>query len=158
MKLHLDQYDRKILSVLQQDASITNLDLSKRIGLSPSACLSRTKNLRESGVIKRFATILDEKALGMEIQAFVLVNVSPPGPSTMTYFIDALQEMPEVLECYTLTGNADFLLKIVAPDVQAYGKYLIENIMSIPNVSRVESSIVVETNKMNYSLPIPENE
>lgn len=154
MKISLDSYDKEILKILQQDASITNAELSKKINLSPSACLARTKNLRESGVIKQFTTILDNESIGIDIMAFATVNVSPLRKETMKEFVEIVKNMPEVMECHTLTGNATFLLKIVSPDVHSYCRFLLEQLMSIPCVGHTESNIVLETNKMNYALPV----
>lgn len=154
MKVALDNYDKEILRILQEDSSITNAELSKKINLSPSACLARTKNLRESGIIKQFTTILNSEALGIDIMAFATVNVTPLDKETMNHFVELVTQMPEVVECHTLTGTAAFMLKVVAPDMHAYCRFLIDRLMSIPSVSHMESNIVLETNKMNYKLPI----
>ncbi len=154
MKIHLDNYDKQILKILQEDGSITNSDLAKKINLSPSACLARTKNLKETGIIKKFATILDNTALGMDIYAFSMVNLSPLNKESIDLFVSIVNKMPEVLECHTLTGSATFLLKIIAKDVHAYGQFVIDRIMSIPGVNHIESNIVLATNKMNYTIPV----
>ena len=150
----LDSHDKAILSALQKDSSISNLDLSKLIGLSPSACLARTKNLRELGVIKQFTTVIDEKKLGMETLAFILVNLSPLNRETANFFVEEINRLPQVLECYTVTGNHDYLLKIVAKDMQTYRDFVIDSLMAIPGVNRVETSIVMSTEKRTLSLPI----
>lgn len=152
----LDNHDKAILSALQKDSSISNLELSKLIGLSPSACLSRTKNLRELGVIKQFTTVVDEKKLGMETLAFILVTLSPLNRETANFFVDEINRLPQVLECYTVTGNRDYLLKIVAKDMQTYRDFVIDSLMAIPGVNRVETSIVMSTEKRTLSLPIEE--
>lgn len=152
----LDNHDKAILSVLQRDSSISNLELSKQIGLSPSACLARTKNLREMGVIKQFTTIVDEKKLGMETLAFILVNLSPLNRETANFFVAEINRLPQVLECYTVTGNHDYLLKIVAKDMQSYRDFVIDYLMGIPGVNRVETSIVMQTEKRSLAIPIEE--
>lgn len=150
----LDNYDKAILKALQRDSSISNLDLSKLIGLSTSACLARTKNLKELGVIKQFTTIVDEKKLGMETLAFIMVNLVPLNRETANFFVEEVNKLPQVLECYTLTGSRDYLLKIVAKDMKSYRDFVIDSVMAIPGVSRVETSIVMSIEKRTISLPI----
>ncbi|MEN6414281.1 MAG: Lrp/AsnC family transcriptional regulator [Veillonellales bacterium] len=150
----LDNYDKAILKALQRDSSISNLDLSKLIGLSTSACLARTKNLKELGVIKQFTTIVDEKKLGMDTLAFIMVNLVPLNRETANFFVAEVNKLPQVLECYTLTGSRDYLLKIVAKDMKSYRDFVIDSVMAIPGVSRVETSIVMSIEKRTISLPI----
>lgn len=157
MSVALDAYDKAILRELQKDASISNLDLSKKIGLSASACLARTRNLIEAGVIKQFATIVDEKKLGMETLAFVLVNLTPLNRETIHAFLEDISKLPQVQECYTLTGSHDYLLKIVAKDMPAYRDFIIDSLMQNPAVSSVETSMVMGTEKRTIYVPIDED-
>ena len=145
---------KAILRELQADASISNLELSKKIGLSPSACLTRTKNLRESGVIKQFTTIIDEKKLGMETLAFVLVNLTPMNRDSIQLFMEDVNNYPQIQECYTLTGSHDFLLKIVAKDTQSYRDFIIDNLTANPIISSVESLVVLGVEKRTTSIPV----
>lgn len=154
MSENLDKTDKLILKELQKDSSISNLELSKRVGLSPSACLGRTKSLVKSGIIKRFATIVDEKKLGMEVTAFVLVNLSPLNRKTIHAFLEKVNNFPQILECYTLTGNNDFLLKIVAKDMDYYRDFIIDSLMQDASISKVETSIVMCTEKRKIAIPI----
>ena len=137
--ISLDNSDKAILRELQADASISNLELSKKIGLSPSACLTRTKNLRESGVIKQFTTIIDEKKLGMD---------------SIQLFMEDVNNYPQIQECYTLTGSHDFLLKIVAKDTQSYRDFIIDNLTANPIISSVESLVVLGVEKRTTSIPV----
>jgi Transcriptional regulators len=152
----LDSSDKAILRELQEDASISNLDLSKKIGLSPSACLSRTKNLVETGIIKKFATIVDEKKLGMEVLAFALVNLTPLNRDTIHSFLEDINKLPQVQECYTLTGSHDYLLKIIAKDMSSYRDFIIDSLMQNPAVSRVETNMVMGIEKRTISVPVDE--
>ncbi|MDF2633663.1 MAG: transcriptional regulator, AsnC family [Pelosinus sp.] len=152
----LDGYDKAILSALQKDSSISNLELSKLIGLSTSACLTRTKNLKELGIIKQFTTIVDEKKLGMETIAFIMVILSPLTRENANAFLEQINKIPQVLECYAITGNRDYLLKIVAKDMQTYKDFVIDSLMAIPGISRVEANIVISTEKRTLSIPIEE--
>jgi len=156
MAIMLDNTDKAILRELQEDASISNIDLSKKIGLSPSACLARTKNLVETGVIKKFATIVDEKKLGIETLAFVLVNLTPLNRETIHSFLEDINRLPQVQECYTLTGTHDFLLKIVAKDMESYRDFIIDSLMQNSAVSKVETSLVMGIEKRTVYVPIDE--
>jgi len=152
----LDGSDRAILKVMQEDASISNLELSKRIGLSPSACLQRVKNLVESGVIRQFATLVDEKKVGMEVLAFALVNLTPLNRETIHSFLEDVGRLPKVQECYTLTGSHDYLLKIVARDMASYRDFVIDSLMGNPAVSRVETNMVMGIEKRSVFVPVDE--
>jgi Lrp/AsnC family leucine-responsive transcriptional regulator len=154
MQINLDKIDKKILLLLEQDASISNLELSKAVGLSPSACLARTKNLIEKGVIRRFTTLLDEKKLGFEITAFITINLAPYNQKNIEIFISRVKELPYILECYTLMGSKDYLLKAVAPNIEVYKKNVIDALVSIPGISSMETSIVVSTEKRELMIPI----
>lgn len=154
MENALDHYDKAIIYALQEDSSISNLELSKAIGLSPSACLARTKNLREQGVIQQFTMFVDEKKLGMETIAFAMVNLSPLTRETANSFVEKINYIPNVLECYTITGERDYLLKIVAQDMVVYRDFVIDTLMAIPGVNRVETSMVMQTEKRTLSIPL----
>ena len=156
MTVLLDQTDRSILKALMEDSSISNLNLSKKIGLSPSACLARTKNLVESGVIKKFTTIVDEKKLGIETLAYVLVNLTPLNRETIHAFLEEVQKFPQIQECYSLTGSHDYLLKIVAKDMDSYKNFLIDSLLQNNNISSVETSLVMGIEKRTICLPIDE--
>jgi Lrp/AsnC family transcriptional regulator, leucine-responsive regulatory protein len=156
MAIIIDNIDKAILRELQEDGSISNLDLSKKIGLSPSACLSRTKNLVETGVIKKFATIVDEKKLGMEILAFVLVNITPLNRETIHSFLEDVNRFPQIQECYTLTGSHDYLLKIVAKDMESYRDFIIDSLMQNTTINSVETSMVMGIEKRDVYVPIDE--
>lgn len=154
MENALDHYDKAIIYALQEDSSISNFELSKAIGLSPSACLARTKNLREQGVIQQFTMFVDEKKLGMETIAFAMVNLSPLTRETANSFVEKINHIPNVLECYTITGERDYLLKIVAQDMVVYRDFVIDTLMAIPGVNRVETSMVMQTEKRTLSIPL----
>lgn len=156
MTIILDDTDKAILSELQEDASISNLNLSKKIGLSPSACLARTKNLIETGIIKKFTTIVDEKQLGIEVTAITLVNLSPLNRETIHSFLEDIKKYPQVQECYTLTGSHDYMLKIVAKDMESYRNFIIDSLMQNVAISGVDTSMVMSTEKRTVSIPIDE--
>ncbi|MHB1346028.1 MAG: Lrp/AsnC family transcriptional regulator [Thiobacillus sp.] len=154
MTLDFDSYDKEIIDILQSDSSISNIELSKKIGLSPSACLSRTKHLKELGIIKQYATIIDEKKVGLEIVAFTFVNLSPHNRNSANAFLAKVKETPQILECYNITGNWDYLLKIVSHDIATYRDFLIDSLLEFPGVNKVETNIVLSTDKQSFYLPI----
>lgn len=156
MAISLDHIDKKILLLLKQDSSISNLELSKAVGLSPSACLGRTKNLVEKGVIQRFTTLLDEKKLGFEITAFITINLAPYNQQNIENLVSRVKKLPYILECYTLAGSNDYLLKAVAPNMEIYREKVINALVAIPGLGGIETSIVVNTEKRELIVPISE--
>ncbi|WP_206808472.1 Lrp/AsnC family transcriptional regulator [Paradesulfitobacterium ferrireducens] len=154
MSLAFDSCDKEIIDILQSDSSISNIELSKKIGLSPSACLSRTKRLKELGVIKQFATIIDEKKVGLEIVTFTFVNLSPHNRNTANAFLLKVKETPEILECYNITGSWDYLLKIVSHDIASYRNFVMDSLLQFPGVNKIDTNIVLGTDKQSFRLPI----
>ncbi len=154
VKTVLDEYDKKILQYMQEDGSISNLELSKKIGLAPSSCLLRVKALRNNGIIKCTSIKLDEKKLGFETVAFAKVRINPLTREISNNFMEQIRKINQVVECYTITGDAAFLIKIVAKDLAEYSNLVIDKIMSIDAVENVESNMVVETLKESAFLPL----
>lgn len=152
--INLDKYDKQIIELLQQDSSISNVDLAKRIGLAPSSCLLRVKNLKEQGLLKQFTVFIDERQLGFEITCFAQVSIQPLNRENASVFIDEINKIPEIVECYTITGSAAFLLKIVAKNFQYYRDVVYDEILSIPHVSNIDTSIVVGTEKKTNAIPL----
>ncbi|MDE5565939.1 MAG: Lrp/AsnC family transcriptional regulator [Anaeroplasmataceae bacterium] len=152
--MHLDDYDKKIIKILQEDSSISNIDLSKKIGLAPSSCLLRVKNLKELKVIKQFTAVIDEKLLGYEILCFAKIYMSPLNRETSSQFTETVKNIPEVVECYAITGDAAFLLKIVAKSFQYYREFVFDKLLNVPFVSNIDTSIVVGTEKETHVVPL----
>lgn len=154
MIIDLDNYDKEILDILQNDSSISNIDLSKKIGLSASACLSRTKRLKEIGVIKQYATIIDEKKVGLEIVAFTFVNLSPHNRKTANAFLAKVKETSQILECYNITGSWDYLLKVIAYDITSYRNFIMDSLLEFPGVHKIDTNLVLGTDKQSFYLPM----
>ena len=152
--MEFDEYDKKIIQYLQEDSSISNIELSKKIGLAASSCLLRVKNLKEQKIIKQFTAIVDEKMLGFEITCFAKVAMAPLNRETSTKFIEEAMKIPEIIECYTITGEAAFLLKIVAKNFQYYRDFVFDKLLAVPHVSNIETSIVVGTDKRSNVIPM----
>jgi len=152
----LDSSDLAILTELQEDARTSNSELAPRVGLSTSACLTRTNRLREQGVIRQFATIVDHEKVGFDIIAFAFVDLSPHSQQIATDFTAAVEKLPNVTESYHLTGVHDYMLKIVARNLPDYREFVLNSLLSIPSVSKVETMMVLKVDKQQFSLPVSE--
>ena len=142
--MSLDRYDRRILQLLQEDARQSNLELAERIGLSASPCLRRVRALEEAGVIRGYRALLDAQRLGLSLMALVHISMDRHTPERFASFDAAIRRLPEVLECLLITGQeADYQLKIVVRDMQAFQQLLLEKITRIEGVSGVHSSFVL---------------
>ena len=154
--MNLDRYDRRILEVLQQDGRISNQDLADRIGLSPSPCLRRVRALEESGLILGYRALLDARRLGLTLLALVHISMDRHTPERFARFDAAVSELPEVLECLLITGQeADYQLKVIVRDMEAYQALLLNKITRIEGVSGVHSSFVLRRVVERTALPIP---
>lgn len=152
--INLDEYDKMIIKYIQEDSSISNIDLSKKIGLAPSSCLLRVKNLREQKVIKQYTAIVDEKMLGYEITCFARVSMQPLNRDTSSVFIQEAKKIPEIIECYTITGDAAFMLKIVAKNFQYYRDFVFDKLLAVPHVNNIETTVIVGTEKKTNAIPL----
>lgn len=140
----LDRYDHQILSVLQNEGRISNQDLADRIGLSASPCLRRVRLLEESGIIVGYRALLDAKRLGLSLMALIHISMDRHTPERFKNFEDAVRELPEVLECLLITGqDADYQIKVVVRDMDAYQELLLDKITRIEGVTGVHSSFVL---------------
>ena len=150
----LDQIDRRILAELQQNARLSNSELAERAGISPSPCWRRVRRLEESRVIDRYVTLLDPGRLGLRVSVFVQVSLATQVESALEIFEKAILERPEVMECYLMTGNADYLLRVVAADLAAYERFLMDHLTRIPVVSNIRSSFALRPVKYRTDLPL----
>jgi Lrp/AsnC family leucine-responsive transcriptional regulator len=151
----LDRFDRRILEVLQQDGRLSNLELAERIGLSPSPCLRRVRALEEAGVIAGYRALLDAARLGLSLMALVYISMDRHTPERFANFDDRVRALPEVLECLLITGQqADYQLKVVVSDMQAYQELLLNRITRIEGVTGVHSSFVLRRVVDNAVLPL----
>ncbi len=141
--------------MLQDDARISNVDLAARVGLSPSPCLRRVRDLEERGVVRRYVALLDPGAVGLGVSVFVQVSLERQADKGLETFEKRILERPEVLECYLMTGDADYLLRVVVPDVAAFERFLMGHLTRIPGVSSIKSSFALKQVKYRTSLPLP---
>jgi len=155
--MELDGYDKQILRVLQDDGRISNQDLADRIGLSPSPCLRRVRALEESGVIVGYRAFLDAKALGLSLMALIHISMDQHTPERFKHFESQISEIPEVMECLLITGQAaDYQLKVVVKDMDAYQELLLNRITRIKGVTGVHSSFVLRRVVDKTCLPVNE--
>jgi Lrp/AsnC family transcriptional regulator, leucine-responsive regulatory protein len=155
MKVKLDPTDKKILEILQANSNITNAQLAIEIGLSPAPTLERVKKLENAGVLKSYHAVIDPAAIGMGVSTFVTVSLKGHNKDNIERFIKAIKEIEEVVECHHVTGQADFILKIVAPDIPAYQKLMLEKVSNIEVVDNLQSTIILSTFKDSKVIPIP---
>lgn len=152
--LPLDELDRRILERLQRDARISNADLAKEVGLSPSPCLRRVRELERSGVIRRHVTLLDPSRVGLPLSVFVQVTLERQVERALDVFERAMLDRPEVMECYLMTGDSDYLLRVVVADVTAYEAFLKNHLTRVPGVASIKSSFALNQVKYGTALPL----
>ena len=153
--MDLDRYDRQILRVLQEAGRISNQELADRIGLSPSPCLRRVQAIEKAGLITGYRALVDAKALGLSLMALIQISMDQHIPERFTHFEQKISEIPEVMECLLITGQAaDYQLKVVVKDMDAYQELLLNRITRISGVSGVHSSFVLRRVVDKTALPI----
>ncbi len=153
--MDLDAYDLAILRALQDDARLSNVALSERVNLSPSQCSRRLQRLEDSGVVAGYRVRLDQAALGLDVIALVHVSLERQGEAPAAAFHDAIRRMPEVLECLLVTGDADYELRVIAPTLRDFSRFVLDHLMKVPGVAAIRSSIVLEAVKPMAPLPLP---
>ncbi len=152
--IELDNIDRRILTALQNNARISNVELARMVGLSPSPCLRRVKTLEDCGVIQRYVSLLDQGAVGFPVSVFVNVTLERQVESALEQFEAAIGKRPEVLECYLMTGDADYLLRVVTSDLASYERFLVDHLTRIPGVSSIKSSFALKQVSYRTALPL----
>lgn len=153
--MKLDRYDKAILKILQEDGRLTNKELADRIGLSPSPCLRRVNSLEESGLIVGYRALADAKAMGLSLMALIHISMDQHTPERFKNFESQVTEIPEVLECLLITGqSADYQLKVIVKDMDAYQELLLNRITRIKGVTGVHSSFVLRRVVNKTAIPI----
>ena len=150
----IDELDRSILGILQDEGRITNVELASRVGLTAPPCLRRMRALEESGVIRGYHAQLDPGALGYSIMVFALVSLRSQAEDDLRAFEAHVAELPEVRECHMLNGEIDFILKIVAHDLQSFQNFLTSKLTPAPNVASVKTSLTIRTSKTSCGIPV----
>jgi Lrp/AsnC family transcriptional regulator, leucine-responsive regulatory protein len=151
----LDEIDLHILEQLQRDAKLSNVELAKRVHLSPSPCLARVRALEAAGLISRYVTLLDPLKLGLGVSVFIQIQLDQQIRRALDQFELAMSKHPAVMECYLMTGDSDYLLRVVVPDVQAVERFIVEELSKIPGVAHIRSSFALKQVKYQTALPLP---
>lgn len=154
----LDAIDHRILHRLQENARVTNAELAKEVGLSPSPCLRRVQRLEKEGVIQGYAALVDPESVDFPVSVFISVTLDKQVEAELEVFEDAIRRRPEVMECYLMTGDSDYLLRVVTADVAAYRRFLLDHLTRIPGVASIKSSFSLKQVIHRTQLPLPGDE
>ncbi|WP_020593910.1 Lrp/AsnC family transcriptional regulator [Kiloniella laminariae] len=154
MPISLDNTDRKILKLMQQDSGLSNAEIAEQVGLSTAPCWRRIKRLEENGIIRQKVAILDPDSLGLEIVVFATVKVTAQAQHGLEDFERRVSRFDEVTECYTVSGGMDYILRIVTIDMRSYERFLRDNLLQIPNIAEVHSRFAVSKVKYTTGLPL----
>jgi Lrp/AsnC family transcriptional regulator len=150
----LDRYEVQILSLLQEDCSLSYADIAEKVGLSPSPCWRRIERMERDGIIARRVAIVDRKKVGLNAQVFAQIKLNAHGRANLDEFTAAIRVFPEVLECYVLMGTVDFMLRIVAQDIEAYERFFFDKLSHLPGVQEINSTVALSEIKATTALPL----
>ncbi len=150
----LDATDCRILECLQADARIANVDLAAKVNLSPSPCLRRVRRLEEAGYVRGYVSLLDAAAIGLPVSVFVQVSLEKQVDDALDEFERRIVARPEVMECYLMTGDSDYLLRVVAPDIAAFQRFLLDHLTRMPGVASIKSSFALKQVSYRTALPL----
>ena len=153
--IDLDATDWNILDHLQADARLSNVKLAEAVHLSPSPCLARVRELEAGGFISRYVTLLNPLKIGLTVSVFIQVTLEKQVEKQLQSFEAAIQKRPEVMECYLMTGNSGYLLRVVAPDIQALEGFIVDNLTKIPGIGNIRSRLVLKQVKSRLAPPLP---
>ncbi|HQX61362.1 MAG TPA: Lrp/AsnC family transcriptional regulator [Burkholderiaceae bacterium] len=152
--MKLDRSDLRILDELQRDGSLTNAELARRIGLSPSPCLARVKLLEQSGVIQRYVALAGAAALGLGLTVFISISLKTQNKATLAEFESEIALHEEVMECYLMTGDSDYLLRVAVTDMAALERFILERLSPISGVEKIRSSFALKQVRYKTALPL----
>jgi Lrp/AsnC family leucine-responsive transcriptional regulator len=150
----LDAMDIRILECVQEDARLTNVEMSQKVNLSATQCHRRLKRMEEQGLIDRYSAILDMTAIGLDVMAMVNVTLESHHENPARSFVREIQRLPEILECWSVAGDADYQLRVAATDLKAFSKFIMDSLMPLPMVASVRSRILLEEVKRSRALPL----
>ena len=151
---HLDATDLRILEELQTDASLSNVELARRVHLSPSPCLARVRALEARGLIRQYVALLDAQQLGLHLNVFISISLKQQSRETLHAFEERITLRDEVMECYLMTGDADYLLRVAVPDMPALERFILEQISPIAQVEKIRSSFALKQVRYKTALPL----
>lgn len=153
--MKLDLIDIRILNELQNDSSHSNVELAKRVHLSPSPCLMRVKALKDKGVIRSYVALADPKVLGLGLNVFISISLKEQSKEALTEFEQRISEHDEVMECYLMTGDSDYLIRVAVADMGALEKFILEQLTPIAGIEKIRSSFALKQVRYKTALPLP---
>ena len=152
--MNLDTTDDRILSELQANGALSNVDLARRVHLSPSPCLARVKALEASGVIARYVALVDPLKMGLGLNVFISISLTAQNKASLAEFEQRIAEHDEVMECYLMTGDSDYLIRVAVADIGALEKFIIEQLTPIPGIEKIRSSFALKQVRYKTALPL----
>ncbi len=153
--MDIDKTDLRILTELQSDSSLPNVELARRVNLSPSPCLARVRRLEKSGVIRRYVALLDPTAMDLNLNVFISISLKDQNRESLKDFEQRVCAHDEVMECYLMTGDADYLVRVVMPDMTTLERFIIEELSPIAVVEKIRSSFALKQVRYKTALPLP---
>ena len=153
--MQLDSVDLRILTELQQDSSLSNVELARRVHLSPSPCLMRVKHLESEGVIQRYVALCDTKSLGLGLNVFISITLKEQSRKALAEFEQRIAEHDEVMECYLMTGDSDYLIRVALADIAALERFILNQLTPIAGVEKIRSSFALKQVRYKTALPLP---
>ena len=153
--MNLDSTDLRILDELQQDGALSNVELARRVFLSPSPCLTRVKALEASGVIDRYVAIANATQLGLGLNVFISISLKSQNKESLAKFERRIAEHDEVMECYPMTGDSDYLIRVAVADIGALEKFILNQLSPIPGIEKIRSSFALKQVRYKTALPLP---
>ncbi len=155
--MSLDAIDIRILSELQQDGGLSNVELARRVNLSPSPCLMRVRALEKQGVIRQYVALADPQALGLGLNVFISISLKEQSKAALADFESRIAEHDEVMECYLMTGDSDYLIRVAVADMAALERFILDQLTPIPGVEKIRSSFALKQVRYKTALPMPRN-
>ena len=153
--MKLDATDLRILAELQTDGSLSNVELARRVHLSPSPCLARVKALEGAGIISRYVALADPTALGLGLNVFINISLKSQSREALAAFEQRIAEHEQVMECYLMTGDSDYLIRVMLPDIAALERFILEQLTPIPGIEKIRSSFTLKQVRYKTALPLP---
>jgi Lrp/AsnC family transcriptional regulator, leucine-responsive regulatory protein len=151
----IDPVDLRILAELQQDGALTNVELARRVHLSPSPCLARVKALEASGVIERYVALTNAKLLGLGLNVFISISLKTQSKEALAEFERRIAEHEQVMECYLMTGDSDYLIRVAVADIGALERFILDQLTPIPGIEKIRSSFALKQVRYKTALPLP---
>ena len=155
--MSLDAIDIRILSELQQDGGLSNVELARRVNLSPSPCLMRVRALEKQGVIRQYVALADPQALGLGLNVFISISLKEQSKAALADFESRIAEHDEVMECYLMTGDSDYLIRVAVANMAALERFILDQLTQIPGVEKIRSSFALKQVRYKTALPMPRN-